>query len=259
MVFIGFSMARVLACALRISWAALPHNVSLVIAAMLMTNLGVFALYIGNILLAKRILRARRPHLGWHRAFDRILLAVWVSIGVVAVLVITFTVLTFYTRDQSLLLAARDIQLASQTWLFCVVLMPFAILAMAYLAPASERPQEIFGTGSLRFKTILVLMLTTLMTLDAGFKLGTAWTMSRDPINNPPWYYSRACFYGFGFVIEVIYLVIVISSRVDRLYHVPDGSGKLRTYNPDSYEIEARKGGELGSETSRDNSLGQHA
>lgn len=238
--FTGFSMARVLANVLRISWAAEPNNVSLGIAAMLINNLGVFVLYIVNLLFAQRILRAQRPKLGWNPILRWCFKLAYGSVAVVAIVVITFTVLSFYTREQGLLIAARDVQLTAATYLLVFCLVPHVLLAAAYFTPATSEVEE-FGQGSKSVRILMLLALTTLMVLEQGYKVGTAWILTPHPRNDPPWYFAKAYFYALGFVLEIIYLIIVIGGRADRRFHVPNGSSKRTTYAVEaSKEVESR-------------------
>jgi hypothetical protein len=68
------------------------------------------------------------------------------------------------------------------------------------------------------------------MVLEQGYKVGTAWVLTPHPRNDPPWYFAKAYFYALGYVLEIVYLIIVIGSRADRRFHVPDGSSKRMTY-----------------------------
>jgi hypothetical protein len=239
--FTGFSMARVLTNVLRISWAAEPDNVSLGIAAMLFNNLGVFVLYIVNLLLAQRILRAQRPKLGWDPILRWCFKLAYCSVAVVAIVVVTFTVLSFYTLEHDLLIAARDVQLTAATYLLVFCLVPYALLAAAYFTPATSEIHE-FGQGSKLVRTLMLLALTTLMVLEQGYKVGTAWVLTPHPRNDPPWYFAKAYFYALGFMLEIIYLIIVIGGRVDRRFHVPNGSSKRTTYAVDAgKEVESSR------------------
>jgi hypothetical protein len=227
--FTGFCMARVLTNALRIAWATELDNVSLVIAAMIFTNLGVIALYVINLIFAQRILRAQRPKLGWNPILRVTFKALYASIAVCVVLLLTFTVLSFYTLDQSLLLAARDIQLAVSTYLLVICVLPYVMLAAAFFTPATSEVEE-FGHGSMRVKVMKLLALTTLMVLEQGYKVGTAWVLTPHSRNDPPWYDGKAYFYALGFMLEIIYLIIVLVGRADRRFHVPNGSSQRKTY-----------------------------
>jgi hypothetical protein len=66
-------------------------------------------------------------------------------------------------------------------------------------------------------------------TILSGCKLGATWEAPR-PINEPAWYHSRAAFYCFGYMLEILILAIFVFGRVDKRFHVPDGSAKRRSY-----------------------------
>lgn len=44
------------------------------------------------------------------------------------------------------------------------------------------------------------------------------------PRNDPAWYHSQACFYIFNFGIEIIVVYLYVLVRVDRRFHIPNGS-----------------------------------
>jgi hypothetical protein len=44
------------------------------------------------------------------------------------------------------------------------------------------------------------------------------------PAADPAWYDSKACFYVFNFGVEIIVVALYIVLRVDKRFHVPDGS-----------------------------------
>ena len=145
--FTGFCMARVGTCVLRLAWATRLENVSLGIAAQLLVNLGVFLLYIINLLFAQRILRARRPHIGWSRALKAVFITSYVCLGLVAVLVISFTVLSFYTLDANLLRACIDIQHAASTYLVVFVAVPYVVILAAYATKPSATSKAAAGVN----------------------------------------------------------------------------------------------------------------
>lgn len=227
---VGFCMARVLTCVLRIAWATRLGDVSLGIAATLFNNLGVFLLYIIDLLFAQRILRARRPTIGWHSILKVALTIAYSLVAVVAILVITFTVLGYYTRDSSLLTAVRDVQLAASTYILVFATLPYLLIAVAYLSPqAGNALTETFGRASLEYKTVILLILTSVILLAQGFKYGIAWLPAR-PMSDSPWYDSKACFFCFGFMLEIIWMILALSVRVDKTFHVPNGSSKRKSY-----------------------------
>ena len=86
----------------------------------------------------------------------------------------------------------------------------------------------------MRTKGLILLAGACICTTIAGFKVGTLWSPPR-AATNPAWYDSKAAFYIFNFTLEIILLVIYITSRIDHKFHVPNGSSKRKTYKvPDA-------------------------
>ena len=91
-------------------------------------------------------------------------------------------------------------------------------------------------------KKIIVTISTLLSIIITGFKLGTAYMPPR-LASDPAWYHSKAAFYCFNFVLEVMILALLTISRIDKLFWVPDGSK-----GPGDYTslMSASNGGEKG-------------
>lgn len=53
--------------------------------------------------------------------------------------------------------------------------------------------------------------------------MGTSYEAPR-PINDPPTYYNKACFYIFNFTMELAVVILYVVVRVDRRFYVPNGS-----------------------------------
>ncbi|CAK3797206.1 Hypothetical predicted protein [Lecanosticta acicola] len=230
----GFCISRITTCSLRISSAVQPDNVSLSIAANIFVNAGILILYIVNLIFLQRIVRARRPEVGWHR-IPRILCKVFYGLVALAlVLLITFIVLSFYTLDAGFKRVARDIQIACLTYFLIIAALPLFVLALIFVIPESPRA-ETFGQGSMRTKALILAFATTLCTLNAGFKAGITWAPPR-PLSDPAWYQKKAAFYVFYFGLEIIIVYLFLAARVDRRFHVPDGSSTNITYAAQSLE-----------------------
>jgi len=224
-----FSAARIATCALRIAWAAVKTNVSLIIAAEILVNAGILIIYIVNLELAKRVLRAKRPGVGWHSLLRRVFNALYVLIAVALVLVIALTIISFYTLNMKTRSIAGWIQRAAITYLLVVAFLPLPLLLISHVIPRSSNVQD-FGRGSMAAKVFILAVSACLCTTIAGFKAGTAWETPR-PVNHPAWYDSKAAFYCFGFPLELIILYMFLFGRVDQRFHVPDGSRKAQSYH----------------------------
>ena len=227
-------MARVLTCTLRIVWACEPHNVSVGIAANIFVNAGILLVYIINILFAQRILRARRPEIGWNWPLRILFRVVYGMIGAALVLIIVLIVYSFYTLDPAIHSYAMWIERGAILFLFLVAFSPLVMLAVSFLLPPTS--DETFGKHSIQTKALILLAGACICTTIAGFKVGYVWSPPR-AATNPAWYDSKAAFYVFNFSLEICILIIYILSRIDHKFHVPNGSSKRKTYRvPDAPE-----------------------
>lgn len=225
----GFCMARITTLVLRIAWANRQRNVRLAIAANIFVNAGVLLVYIINFILAQRILRSKQPHLGWHPILRQGSKLLYSLILGALVMVITSTVLSLYTLDMHTRSQCRDVQLAAITYLLVFTCLPLAQVLIAFTLP--RRPQEeSFGQGGMTSKTAIVVLSSCLCILIAGFKAGVNWSPPR-PVTNPAWYDSKACFYVFNFVLEIMILSLLTFTRFDRRFHIPDGSTRPGDYS----------------------------
>lgn len=218
---IGFCWARLATLVLRIAWANRQTNVRLAIAAQVFVNAGILIVFIKNLVLAQRILRAKQPHVGWHPILRTVYKVLYATIGVALAAVITSVVVSVYTLNPHTRTVCRDIQLTALTYILIFASLPIIHVAVAVLCPRS-RDEETFGVGSMRSKEIIVATSSALCMLIAGFRAGVTWSPPR-PMSDPAWYDSKACFYVFNFTIEILILGVLTTSRVDKRFYVPDG------------------------------------
>ncbi|KAI1420192.1 hypothetical protein F5Y12DRAFT_141126 [Xylaria sp. FL1777] len=226
----GFSMSRIITFILRIVWALKQHNVRLAIAANIFVNAGVLVVYVVNLIFAQRILRARQPTIGWHPSVSIVLKVFYGGIAVALILVIYSVVQSSYTLNTNTLRAARDIQLAATTYLLVFTTLPIWLLIVAHFLLPKSANEETFGHGSMKTKVIINVLSTCTCITIAGFKAGTAWETPR-PLSNPAWYHSKPAFYVFSFVLEIIVLALLTLSRVDKRFHIPNGSKQPGDYS----------------------------
>ncbi|KAL4933026.1 uncharacterized protein BDV17DRAFT_145447 [Aspergillus undulatus] len=225
----GFCMARITTLVLRIVWANRQHNVRVGIAANILVNAGVLLVYIINFILAQRILRAKQPHIGWHpvpRIGSKVLY--WL-IPAALIMVIVGTVVSVYTLNPNTRSDCRDVQLTAITYLLVFTCLPLLHIAPAVLLPRSK-DEETFGEGSMLAKVIIVTISSCMCILIAGFKAGSLWSPPR-PISDPAWYHGKAVFYVFNFVLEILILCLLTFGRIDKRFHIPNGSTKHGDYS----------------------------
>ncbi|EAW10841.1 uncharacterized protein ACLA_053150 [Aspergillus clavatus NRRL 1] len=225
----GFCMTRITTLVLRIAWSNRQHNIRLAIAANIFVNAGVLLVYIINLILAQRILRAKQPHIGWNPVLRVAYKVLFASIAGALVMVITATVVSLYTLDMHTRTQCRDVQLAALTFLLVITCLPAIHLLLAVLLPRSPR-EELFGQGSMASKMIILTLSSGLCMFIAGFKAGATWSTPR-PVADPAWFDSKACFYIFNFAFEILILITLTFSRIDKRFHIPNGSTKPGDYS----------------------------
>ncbi|PSR78511.1 hypothetical protein BD289DRAFT_443833 [Coniella lustricola] len=221
----GFCMARITTLSLRMAWASHSTNINLAIAASIFVQAGVLLLFIVNLIFAQRIVRSYHPSFGWSKGLSWAFKFLYFCVFASLCMVITAAVQTFFTLNTSIRTKDRDIILFAGTFSAVLAFLPIPItlisLALARTVP-NHRPEK-FGQGRSRTKIFLLLTATLLLSIGACFRLGVNFTTPR-PLTDPAWYHSKACFYCFNFVIELIVVYMYAISRFDRRFHVPDGS-----------------------------------
>jgi hypothetical protein len=250
----GLCMSRTLTCTLRLVWSTHQTSVPISIAANVFVNAGVVIIIIINIIFAQRILRASHPSIGWHPITRGIFKAYFASIVLMLIALITSIVQQSYSLDSNTLRIDRDIQLVGATYNAAASFLPIPIVLLAVLFPRTgERKVVQFGTGRYRTKIAVVLTSSILICLGASFRCGIAYVprLAADPA----WYQSKACFYCFTMVLEILVIYMYIFVRVDRRFHIPDGakgpgsygSGKLPMFNTEEEFLDDAEPAENGT------------
>ena len=225
----GFCMARQATCIMRIVWATRTRNVRVAIAANILVALGVILLFAINLIFAQRILRASHRHSAWHPFFNHTFTALYILIFVSIAMLVTATIQSFYTLNNNTRRIDRDVMLYGQTFFAFLGFLPIPLVVIGLLIPHKGRIDK-FGSGRYRSKVAILLTSAFLLSLGAWFRTGTNYPTPR-PASNPAWYHSKACFYIFNFSVEVIVIWLYVLVRVDRRFHVPNGSGKVHGYH----------------------------
>ena len=218
----GFCMARIVTMIMRIVWACYPNDVQIAIAAQIFVSAGVLILFLINLVFAQRVIRAAHPHFGWHKFMAWTFYTLYGLILAMLVTVITATVLSFYTLNRTTLVICRDLQRTAGTYLMFVSFLPIPMVIVGLIIPRQTRLEK-FGSGRWRTKIAILLTTSVLLCLGASFRAGTNFKNPR-PINDPAWYQAKWCFYFFNFVLEIVVVYLYIIVRVDRRFHIPNGS-----------------------------------
>ena len=233
----GFCMARTVTMIMRISWACRPMNIRIAIASMVFTAAGVVLLFVVNLLFAQRILRAQHPNAGWHKIIHFAFLGVYALIILTLIMLITTVVQQFYTLNANTHRIDRAVILYGGTMYAVISFLPIPLLLLSLAIPR-RTPLQKFGEGRFRHKVAILLLASTLLCLGASFRAGTNY-LPPHPRSDPPAYYSRACFYIFNFVVEILVVYLYVLVRVDRRFWIPNGSHAAGDY------LRAKSGPEL--------------
>ncbi|KAF2873452.1 hypothetical protein BDV95DRAFT_343859 [Massariosphaeria phaeospora] len=219
----GFCMARITTTILRIASVSKSQNIRLAIAAQIFVAAGVLLIFIINLLWSQRIVRSLHPRFGWHPAFSTAFKVVYVLIGLTLAIIITATVQSFYTLRPSTRTTDRDLQLYGTTFLTIISFLPIPMTLLAFAVPRGSDPDN-FGQGQLRTKVAILMTGATLLCLGAAFRCGTAWLKPVHMSQPLPAYYSKACFYVFNFLVEILVVYFYAIMRVDLRFHIPNGA-----------------------------------
>ncbi|PUU79427.1 hypothetical protein B9Z19DRAFT_1125216 [Tuber borchii] len=214
----GFCMSRIVTFAMRIAWATNPTSVPVAIAANVFVAAGVVLLFVINMNFTQRLLRAYHPRVVGNKLFDRAFLAYYISIVVVLIMVITTTVDSFYTLSHHTLHIDLSIRKFGIIYFTVFAFAPIPMLLIGHLFP-SNTPRQNFGKrGDLSEKTLIVLFVSSILTLSTAFRAATSF-MPR-PVTDPGWFNSRAAFYVFTPLLEVVVILVYAITRVDQKFHV---------------------------------------
>ncbi|KAL7950077.1 putative family C-likeG-protein-coupled receptor [Trichoderma barbatum] len=225
--FFGFSMARISANVMRIVWSCYPRHGQIGLAALILANAGVLLVFVVNLILVQRVLRAYHPRLGWSMPARIFFRTIFVTVVACLFMLIISVVYSVYTLDQSALSKTRDVQLFALTYFSFLAFLPLPIIALCFIIPRRQRIEK-FGAGSMRYKLFLIIFSACLLTLGASFRAGVAFY--RVPITQPRWFHHKACFYCFNYVIELIVVFTYALSRFDKRFHIPNGSSSPGHY-----------------------------
>jgi hypothetical protein len=220
---------------LRIAWAGYPRNVGLAIAANIFVYVGTIILYGVNWFFVQRIVRAQHARLGWstpYRIFHRGGLVLLIA---TLLMLIISQIWQFFTRDQSKLNAFHDLFILAQTYFTVFCFAPAIMVGVSLLIPRTE--VEKFGAGRLRYNIIILLISVFVLSIGQIFRCVLAWIpptplidVQRETIEMP-WYLTKASFYCFNFVTEIIVIIMFAVVRVDLRFYVPNGSRKSGDYS----------------------------
>lgn len=168
-----------------------------------------------------RLLRAAHPTLGWNPVL-RITYkaALYLVLPILIMLITVIVVMAKQPTNAEARTVGNPIVKLGQTYFLVIAASPLLILPLTlYHAPSA--PRDPFGAGSWHTKIAMVATTSFLALIEATFRAGTTWAPAR-PATDPAWWDSRAAFYCFNFMLDVLIMAVFLGFRMDRRMHVPD-------------------------------------
>ncbi|KAI8663731.1 hypothetical protein NCS57_00975200 [Fusarium keratoplasticum] len=220
-VLFRLSMARIMANVLRIAWAVHNDNARLVIVASIFANAGMMLLFVVNLILPQRVVRAHHPQIVWSKPFGWAFRFLYSGIAASLVMVIASVVYSYYTLDPHVPSQLRCIRLITAVYLAVLAFIPIPGVIITLLLPCSS-PIEHFGQGTMRTRVVLLLFTSDLLSLGACFRAGAAFIQR--PSENPGRFNSKAAYYCFNYMVELVVVFTYVLSRFDRRFLIPNGS-----------------------------------
>ena len=112
-------------------------------------------------------------------------------------------------------------RLVGSTYFAVAAFLPIPLVLLRVILPKKSRVEK-FGEGRFRTKIVILLFSSAILTLGAAFRAGTAYVPRARA--DPAWYHSKVCFYIFNFTVEIIVVALYAIIRVDKRFHIPNGS-----------------------------------
>lgn len=217
----AFSLIRAVALILRMALASHQTNARLAIAANILTQAGTILVFLVNLFFAQRMVRGYHPKFGWS-TLARILFRFFLASVVLSLLMIIMTtVQSTFTLNEAIRAADRKVQLFGGTYLTVLAFLPIPVVVLSIITPRRYVIEK-FGTGSWRAKLFLLLFTSAIMTLGAGFRVGTNYAPR--PANDPAWYHGRGPYYAFNYILDLIVAYLYLASGFHKRFYIPDGA-----------------------------------
>ncbi|CAJ2513520.1 Uu.00g016390.m01.CDS01 [Anthostomella pinea] len=234
-------MLRSIALTTRLAWASRPHDVAVAVSAGILTQVGSVLVFVIDLFFAQRVLRAYHPRLGWHPAARWAFRALVFCVVACLVMLVAVSVQSLFTLNPATRHADRIVQLFAGAGLAVLAFIPIPVVLLAWVLPRRYRIDK-FGSGRWRSKLALLLFCSAVATLGAAFRIGTEYLPAR-PRTDPAWYHSRACYYCFNYVTDLVVSAAYLLSRFDRRFIIPNGARAVRDYSRDKEAGLPRGGG----------------
>lgn len=182
-------------------------------------------------------MRAQHSHFAWTKWFSVLFKLFYASIIAGLAAIITVVVQSFYTLDSNIHRIDLDVQHVVGIYFAFISFLPIPLVVLRVIL-TKKSPTEKFGEGHFRTKIFTLIFTSFILCLGASFRAGILFYPR--PRNDPAWYHSKACFYLFNFTIEIIVVFLYAVIRVDKRFHVPNGSHGPGDYSKQQGRLERK-------------------
>ncbi|OLN86273.1 hypothetical protein CCHL11_04137 [Colletotrichum chlorophyti] len=234
-----FCMVRSVTCIMRIIWAFQKARVVILLALIFQFG-GSVVVMVVNIFFAQRIIRSIHPRFGWHPAVGIATLIFFFSVPLVVVNNSTaIGVSFFHIEDQDRIETALNVLKGGVSYIMFLAILPVVSVILAAVVPG-PRPER-FGQGDTHQKIAVLLIGATL--LIAGHAVRLSSIINEELPDTTDKLYSKEVFYTTGFMLEIFVVLFYAVTRIDLLFHVPNGSSGPGDYsrkpNPNEEDYES--------------------
>ncbi len=132
---LGFCIARIATCTMRLVRSTYFTIISIAIAAQVLVAAGVVLLFIINLIFTQRILRASHPTWAWATWFSVGFKIYYASIIVMLIAIITCTVQSFFTLSKNTHRIDHDVQLVGGTYFTVAAFLPIPFICLRVILP----------------------------------------------------------------------------------------------------------------------------
>ncbi|RDA95428.1 hypothetical protein CP533_5365, partial [Ophiocordyceps camponoti-saundersi (nom. inval.)] len=227
-----FCISRTVYCIFRFAWAFLkpPYPRGVVAMSVILERDWFAVLLIPNIFIARRIVRAMHPDLGWNKLFTLASNALVVSLAPIEIISFVAFFVGIFAFGRASAPGIKQALELTGSWNLMIALLPLVLVFASCAVPGPTI--ENFGTGPFRQKTALLVF--------SSLTLAVGQTMRLSVVNNPEAALQgsavagKPLFYTTAFFFECLTVFSYVIFRFDNLYWVPDGSRGPGDYSRDS-------------------------
>jgi hypothetical protein len=245
-----FCIIRIATMSLRIAQTQDVSSINLFITARVFTTAGVLLLYLLNFVLSQRIMRSWHPRFGWSRTMSWAFIAFYLTVPFTLFALIGCFADALYTLDTRTRTQEGDVVKFGITYFLVVAAFPIPFILVNWFVrrvEKNERREELkeerhqYPTmaGNATRSALVVMVAALVLVIGQIYRTGSGWAKPAQLIP-PAWWDSKACFYCFEFVPEVLVVILYAVLRVDRLFFIPAKSegevAKISTMAPESHE-----------------------